>query len=219
MKKYTQADFDAFEVIDGIKQCPSGDYSAIQVFSDRCSFGECCSFGEGCSFGRCCSFGEWCSFSEKCSFGDRCSFGACCSFGEGCSFGRCCSFGEGCSFSEKCSFGEWCAFGLFCSFGKGCSFDEGCFFGACCSFGERCSFEGKGEYIGDYPFLAFVGFGSRIGSKVYFFNLQDGIYVRCGCWLSDIAGFRERVKAENADAMYLDLCDLVERKFNRKNSK
>ena len=129
MKKYTQADFDAFEVIDGIKQCPSGDYSDIQVFSDRCSFGEDCSFG------------------------------------------------------------------------------------------EECSFEGKGEYIGDYPFLAFVGFGSRIGSKVYFFNLQDGIYVRCGCWLSDIAGFRERVKAENADAMYLDLCDLVERKFNRKNSK
>lgn len=129
MKKYTQADFDAFEVIDGIKQCPSGDYSDIQVFSDRCSFGEDCSFG------------------------------------------------------------------------------------------EECSFEGKGEYIGDYPFLAFVGFGSRIGSKVYSFNLQDGIYVRCGCWLSDIAGFRERVKAKNADAMYLDLCDLVERKFNRKNSK
>ena len=133
MKKYTQADFNAFEVIDGIKQCPSGDYSDIQIFGERCSFGRCCSFGE------------------------------------------------------------------------------------CCSFGKGCSFEDKGEYIGDYPFLAFVGFGSRIGSKVYFFNLQDGIYVRCGCWLSDIAGFRERVKAENADAMYLDLCDLVERKFNQKN--
>lgn len=141
MKKYTQADFDAFEVIDGIKQCPSGDYSDIQIF------------------GEWCSFGKWCSFSKQCSFGED------------------------------------------------------------CSFGEECSFEGKGEYIGDYPFLAFVGFGSRIGSKVYFFNLQDGIYVRCGCWLSDIAGFRERVKAKNADAMYLDLCDLVERKFNRKNSK
>ena len=133
MKKYTQADFDAFEVIDGIKQCPSGDYSDIRVFGKRCSFGNRCSFGEGCSFGR------------------------------------------------------------------------------------GCSFEDKGEYIGDYPFLAFVGFGSRIGSKVYFFNLQDGIYVRCGCWLSDIAWFRERVKAKNTDAMYLDLCDLVERKFNRKN--
>ena len=153
MKKYTQADFDAFEVIDGIKQCPSGDYSDIQIFGERCSFGEGCSFGKECSFGEGCSFGKWCSFGED------------------------------------------------------------------CFFGEECSFEGKGEYIGDYPFLAFVGFGSRIGSKVYFFNLQDGIYVRCGCWLSDIAGFRERVKAKNTDAMYLDLCDLVERKFNRKNSK
>ena len=139
MKEYTQADFDAFEVIDGIKQYPSGDYSDIQIFGERCSFGKWCSFG------------------------------------------------------KECSFGKWC------------------------SFGEDCSFEGKGEYIGDYPFLAFVGFGSRIGSKVYFFNLQDGIYVRCGCWLSDIARFRERVKAKNTDAMYLDLCDLVERKFNRKN--
>lgn len=86
MKEYTQADFDTFEVIDGIKQFPSGDYSDIQIF------------------------GEWCSFGED------------------------------------------------------------------CFFGEECSFEGKGEYIGDYPFLAFVGFGSRIGSKVYFFNLQDGFY-------------------------------------------
>ena len=153
MKKYTQADFDAFEVIDGIKQCPSGDYRDIQIFGEWCSFGECCSFGEGCAFGA------WCSFGEQCSFGEGCSFGG------------------------------------------------------------GCSFEDKGEYIGDYPFMAFVGFGSRIGSKVYFFNLQDGIYVRCGCWLSDIAGFRERVKAENADAMYLDLCDLVERKFDRKNYK
>ena len=153
MKKYTQADFDAFEVIDGIKQCPSGDYSDIQIFGEWCSFGKCCSFGECCSFGKCCSFGRACSFGEQ------------------------------------------------------------------CAFGEGCSFEDKGEYIGDYPFLAFVGFGSRIGSKVYFFNLQDGIYVRCGCWLSDIAGFRERVKAKNADAMYLDLCDLVERKFDRKNYK
>ena len=219
MKKYTQADFDAFEVIDGIKQCPSGDYSDIQIF------GEWCSFGKGCSFGKQCSFGAWCTFGACCSFGEGCSFGECCSFGEGCSFGACCSFGEGysfgacCSFGRCCSFGERCAFGACCSFGEGCSFGKCCFFGEGCAFGGGCSFEDKGEYIGDYPFMAFVGFGSRIGSKVYFFNLQDGIYVRCGCWLSDIAGFRERVKEKNADAMYLDLCDLVERKFNRKNSK
>ena len=217
MKKYTQADFDAFEVIDGIKQCPSGDYSDIQVFSEDCSFGAWCSFGEDCSFDDWCSFGVCCSFGKGCSFGRGCSFGESCSFGEECSFGVCCSFGKGCSFGERCSFGESCSFGEECSFGVCCSFGKGCSFGERCSFGRGCSFEGKGEYIGDYPFLAFVGFGSRIGSKVYFFNLQDGIYVRCGCWLSDIAGFRERVKEKNADAMYLDLCDLVERKFDRKN--
>ena len=218
MKKYTQADFDAFEVIDGIKQCPSGDYSDIQTFGERCAFGERCSFGKECSFGKWCSFGEDCSFGEECSFGRACSFGEWCSFGGSCSFGRACSFGECCSFG-KCSFGKCCSFGKQCAFGACCSFGECCSFGVGCAFGGGCSFEDKGEYIGDYPFLAFVGFGSRIGSKVYFFNLQDGIYVRCGCWLSDIAGFRERVKAENADAMYLDLCDLVERKFDRKNSK
>ena len=56
MKKVTQEMFDAFEVIYGVKQCPSGDYSAIRRFNERCSFGKRCSFGEWCSFGEGCSF-------------------------------------------------------------------------------------------------------------------------------------------------------------------
>ena len=55
MKKYTQQEFDLFPVIDGIKQCPSGDYSGFEKFSERCSFAERCSFGEWCSFGERCS--------------------------------------------------------------------------------------------------------------------------------------------------------------------
>ena len=47
MKKVTQEMFDAFEVIYGVKQCPSGDYSAIRRFNERCSFGERCSFENG----------------------------------------------------------------------------------------------------------------------------------------------------------------------------
>ena len=50
MKKFTQKDFDNFEVIDGIKQCPSGDYSEIKRFAEGCSFAERCSFADGCSF-------------------------------------------------------------------------------------------------------------------------------------------------------------------------
>ena len=56
MKKVTQEMFDAFEVIDGVKQCPSGDYFSIRRFNESCSFGERCSFGGGCSFGESCSF-------------------------------------------------------------------------------------------------------------------------------------------------------------------
>ena len=99
MKKYTQEEFDAIERDEyGIKNCPTGDYTAIK------SFGAWCSFGERCSFDECCSFGALCSFGECCSFGERCIFGAWCSFGECCSFGAWCSFGERCRFGALCSF-------------------------------------------------------------------------------------------------------------------
>ena len=71
MKKYTQADFDNFEVDEyGHKICPTGDYTAIQ------GFGEGCRFGDGCHFGTWCRFGEGCRFGAVCSFGEECSFGA-----------------------------------------------------------------------------------------------------------------------------------------------
>lgn len=38
MKKYTQQEFDALPVVDGIKQCPTGDYSELKSFGKRCSF-------------------------------------------------------------------------------------------------------------------------------------------------------------------------------------
>lgn len=48
MKKYTQADFDNFEVDEyGHKICPAGDYTAIKGFGERCSFGEGCSYENG----------------------------------------------------------------------------------------------------------------------------------------------------------------------------
>lgn len=66
MKKYTQEEFDNFEVDEyGYKICPSGDYSLIS------NFGECCRFGEWCSFGECCSceFGEFEKMSTIGGFG------------------------------------------------------------------------------------------------------------------------------------------------------
>ena len=63
--------------------------------------------------------------------------------------------------------------------------------------------------------MAFVGAGSRIGSKVYFFNLESGIYVRCGCWFSNLKDFEKRVKSENADPLYLEFSKIVKKNFKR----
>lgn len=109
MKKITQKQFDKLPVVDGRKQCPTGDYSEIKLFPHECDFGIGCNFGEGCSFGEGCHFGEWCSFGVGCTFERGCSFG------EGCRFGEWCSFGDACSFGYACSFGEWCVFGMRCT--------------------------------------------------------------------------------------------------------
>lgn len=79
MKKYTQAEFDAIPVDEnGIRHCPTGDYTAINRFDEICSFGAGCSFSAVCSFGAGCSFGEICSFGAHCNFGAHCI----CEFGQ-----------------------------------------------------------------------------------------------------------------------------------------
>lgn len=130
MKKYTQSEFDAFKIINGVRECPTGDYSNV------------------------------CSFGDQCRFGDQCHFGK------------------------------------------------------SCHFGESCRFENISTYIGKYPYLKFGGFGSRTGSEVYFFNLDKGIFVRCGCFLGSMETFKQRVINENADPSYMDLCEIVLKKLN-----
>ena len=106
MKKYTQKDFDKFEVVNGIVQCPTGDYSSISVFTKLCSFAKHCSFAKDCFFAKYCSFADHCSFAERCFFAKHCSFAEYCSFSERCSFSEYCSFAQGCSFAERCSFAK-----------------------------------------------------------------------------------------------------------------
>ena len=189
MKKYTQADFDSFEVDEyGRKICPAGDYTAIK------SFGELCSFGEECRFGA------WCRFGERCSFG------------EGCRFGELCSFGDECRFGERCSFGAGCRFGAWCRFDEGCGFGAWCIFGEGCRFGERCSFENGTVKNGRYVAVDRIGSENR---KAYFYIDENGnMFVRAGCWFSDMAAFKERVKKVHAGTIhektYLAACELAE---------
>ena len=173
MKLFTQAEFDNFPIVDGYKQCPSGNYTKIKKFEDDCVFGENCKFGEYCEFGR------------RCHFGDHCEFGNC------------------------CSFGIWCVFGNLSNFGERCKF------GAYSDFRYKCHFENGHVAKDEYPLLAFSGFGT-VHRTTYFFNCEDGIWVRCGCFFGDIEQFRERVKKTRKGKHgkeYLMIADLVEMKW------
>ena len=122
------------------------------------------------------------------------------SFGELCIFGAWCSFGAECSFGERCSFGEECSFGAVCSFGEGCR------------FGERCSYENGAVKNGRYVAVDRIG---RENRKAYFYIDKNGnMFVRAGCWFSDMAAFKERVKKVHAGTIhektYLAACDLAE---------
>ena len=80
MRKYTISDLDAFERDEqGWLIFPTGDYTEIKEFPEKCSF------DRGCIFGAWCIFGENCRFGKNCKFGGYCSFGEWCTFGEGCS--------------------------------------------------------------------------------------------------------------------------------------
>ena len=92
------------------------------------------------------------------------------------------------------------------------SFGEGCIFGAWCSFGARCSFENGAVKNGRYVAVDRIGSANR---KAYFFMDEDGkMFVRAGCWFSDMATFRERVKEVHAGTIhektYLAACDFAE---------
>lgn len=92
------------------------------------------------------------------------------------------------------------------SFGAGCRFGEGCI------FGERCSFENGAVKNGRYVAVDRIGSANR---KAYFFMDEDGkMFVRAGCWFSDMVTFRERVKEVHAGTIhekaYLAACDFAE---------
>ena len=115
-------------------------------------------------------------------------------------------------YTEIKVFGAWCRFCAGCSFGERCRFGAGCSFGAGCRFGERCSFEGGTVRNGRYIAIDRIGSENR---KTYFFaDENNNMFVRAGCWFSDMDAFKVRVKEVHAGTIhektYLAACDLAE---------
>ena len=110
---------------------------------------------------------------------------------------------------KMCPAGDYTAiksFGARCRFGALCIFDE------LCRFGERCSYENGAVKNGRYVAVDRIGSENR---KAYFYIDENGnMFVRAGCWFSDMTAFKERVKKVHAGTIhektYLAACDLAE---------
>jgi hypothetical protein len=60
-----------------------------------------------------------------------------------------------------------------------------------------------------------MGFTFKDDRDIYFFNLEDGIYVRCSHYLATIDEFILTLKSRNAKPISFDICDLVKNTFKR----
>jgi len=178
MNKITQEQFYTLPLVDGIIQCPPGNYSDIKLFKNcrfskaffstettfaHCTFDALCKFEHtssfiGCRFGNSCEFADLCEFGKNCDFGSRCNFGKAsfshsCSFGDACIFDRAdfgtdCQFGKKCRFSSYCSFGRHCVFSMDTHFGYGCNFGSKCVFLKGCTLADDCHFGILCKFIG-----------------------------------------------------------------------
>lgn len=80
------------------------------------------------------------------------------------------------------------------------------------SFGEWCGYENGAVKNGRYVAVDRIGSENR---KAYFYVDENGnMFVRAGCWFSDMAAFKDRVKEVHAGTIhektYLAACDLAE---------
>ena len=106
-------------------------------------------------------------------------------------------------FPERCSFGAWCSFG------------------ERCSFGEWCSFEGHKARTSN-PYIAIDRAGS-VRRKTYFFDFEDGIYVRSGCFFGSLSEFRVKVLEDEGgntatvkSMQYLSMANIAAVTFGRR---
>lgn len=113
------------------------------------------------------------------------------------------------SVDAGCEFGYGCEFGAGCKIGDDCKLGRRCKFGESFVHGKNTSFEGGAVKNG-----TFVKIG-RIGSEMrdaYFFIDENGkLFVRAGCWFSDMDSFIERVHRVHGgtrhERQYLAACE------------
>ena len=109
-------------------------------------------------------------------------------------------------FSDRCKLGNWCTLGDRCKLGDGCT------------LGDRCKLES--ERVQNATFFFASNIGSENRTAYAYCNMKTGeIFVRAGCWFSDLPAFIERVKSVHGGTQhetdYLAFAEFAKARFAR----
>lgn len=201
MRKMTQAKFNALD------RNKSG-YLVIPEYTDctGISFGAADKviFGDGCKLGNYCELGDYCILDDDCELGS------------GCKLGDNCVLGYGCILGDECVLGDECKLGGYCVLGKECKLGKKCRLGEWCSLGEysnvRATFE-DGRVV-DGLYIQIGNIGSKHRTAYFYIDRDGAMFVRAGCWFSEIALFKLRVKSVYGgriyEAQYMAACAYAE---------
>lgn len=90
--------------------------------------------------------------------------------------------------------------GDFCTLGDGCTLGDYCTLGDFCTLGKNISFESGRVKNGVYLTCGNIGSENR---TAYFYADETGkLFVRAGCWFSDMDAFITRVKSVHGGTVY-----------------
>ena len=213
MRKMTQAEFDELKRNeDGYLVIPDGtDCTEINFgAANKVIFGDWCVLGCGCELGDGCKLGDWCKLGDECKLGDWCVLGY------GCVLDCGCELGNGCKLGCGCELGDGCKLGNRCKLGDGCELGDGCKLGVRCKLGEyidvRATFE-EGRVV-DGLYVQIGNIGSEHRTAYFYIDKNGAMFVRAGCWFSDLIDFKARVKDVHGgtiyEAQYMAACAYAE---------
>lgn len=128
------------------------------------------------------------------TLGNRCTLGNDCYLGNGCYLGNRCMLGHDCTLGHDCYLGNFCKLGNRCTLGYDCTL------GNYCTLGKNISFESGRVKNGVYLTCGNIGSANR---TAYFYADETGkLFVRAGCWFSDMDAFITRVKSVHGGTVY-----------------
>lgn len=180
MKKkiYDALDFAQFEVIDGVLQCPAGDYRSIIDFGRfiGLTLGGQKDPIKSLKFDEFCTFGSYTQFPANSVFEGECRFGAETEFAEGCLIKYPIKNSNGIAFTDAI-FHDNCKIVSFAVKYEGCTFyskielkGEGNILYDCYVFGDDNKFGPETQFSSNT-----VISGKNIYDESCFFNFYDGV--------------------------------------------